>query len=1065
MLVIPLSGMSSSPPAVVGPSSSPTVYFGPSTASQSVEPFVISNFTGNVRVSLDLASAPSGTTFSIGTTTGLTLGPNANWTNQTQTSFTGTQADSNAGLASLTVNTGSTKGAAQLRVTVQLESEVASTQYNSATGSYYEYVPDSQIAWTAARSAALAKTFGGVNGYLVNITSEQENSFVTSRIGASVRNVWIGATDETEEDAWVWKDGPEAGQQFWSGEDDGSAVSGRFNAWASGEPNDSSNEDYAVTNWNTGNGLWNDLSDSSSQIQGYVVEYSSFGDQTLTVQRAESTFDFQVDGPSLSAGNGQVVASWPNENKTISQTVVRVSGGVDRTVTLDGNRTSSVFTDLVNDEFHFFTLEVTYTDGTTKLWPASRVRPVDSAPTISGPSSVAVDQSGEVSLGSFSISDTFNCGWGEMTATVAASASDAVLSYTLSGSVTASTTGTNRAVFKGTRTALNTVLSTLSVKAVGSSNFTVTTDVVPSIRFTSGGNTYHLNRSNGHYYRVVSEAVSRMTARTSAETLSFCGSQGYLVAIDDAAEQSFIEGEALTGSGDLWTSGIAESNGSSTQWVWRPGANAGSSDGLPFYDQGDSQGSGPWHSGEPNNSGSYHQLWDKSGDGYGWDDYSGDDSNTKKYLVEFGSRTSFSVPSVLTGVTVTPDPSLTPPSSNNVVPTPQPTPTASTRPNTSPSPSPTQTPPGANPSLVPPVPLVGPVAPPAVVDVGGSAVIGGVPTEVRSQSSGDNDLTVSTGEVNLNINVPGGAGGVNNSGAAPELEVKRDKAVTLEGEGMLPGSTVQVWLPGSDTNTELGRLSVDEDGSFAGNVNFGASPDGSPLPIGPQVIQLTGVDRNGNQTVINLNVNISQPDPAPELFRGQTVTPKPGFGNFEASNAGLPEQATLTAITAEKQALVEGAGWSLSLQLSGEGSGITENADGVFMTLVRGEAATFGGNGFMPGTIASIWLFSDPTKLGEVTIAADGSFSGITGPLDAAIATGEHTIQIQGVGFDGYIRSANLGVVVTEPALAAAPFAFFDWLPLVLLGLLTAAGIFFAIVARRRKKADGSNVIQFPQAA
>jgi hypothetical protein len=282
---------------------------------------------------------------------------------------------------------------------------------------------------------------------------------------------------------------------------------------------------------------------------------------------------------------------------------------------------------------------------------------------------------------------------------------------------------------------------------------------------------------------------------------------------------------------------------------------------------------------------------------------------------------------------------------------------------------------------------------------------------------------------------------------------------------MLPGSTVQVWLPGSDKNTELGRLSVDEDGSFAGNVNFGASPDGSPLPIGPQVIQLTGVDRNGNQTVINLNVNIAQPDPAPELFRGQTVTPKPGFGNFEASNAGLPEQATLTAITAEKQALVEGAGWSLSLQLSGEGSGITENVDGVFMTLVQGEAATFGGNGFMPGTIASIWLFSDPTKLGEVTIAADGSFSGITGPLDAAIATGEHTIQIQGVGFDGYIRSANLGVVVTEPALAAAPFAFFDWIPLALLGLLLLAGAFFIIAARRRKRSDGSNVIQFPQAA
>jgi hypothetical protein len=373
--------------------------------------------------------------------------------------------------------------------------------------------------------------------------------------------------------------------------------------------------------------------------------------------------------------------------------------------------------------------------------------------------------------------------------------------------------------------------------------------------------------------------------------------------------------------------------------------------------------------------------------------------------------------------------------------------------------------PRANPSLVPPAPLIGPIAAPTNVDGGGSAQIGGQSVEVDSKASGNNSLNVNAGEVNLNFNVPGGSGGVNNSGGSPVLEVKRDKAVALEGEGMLPGSTVQVWLPGASGEKEVGRLAVGPDGSFSGDISFAAAPGGAPLPIGQQVVQLTGVDKNGNQTVINLNVNIAQPDLAPELFRGQTLTPQPGFGNFVASNAGLPEQATLTAITDQKQALVEGEGWSLSLQLSGEGSGITENSDGVFMTLVRGEAANFGGDGFMPGTIASIWLFSDPTKLGEVTIAADGSFSGVTGPLDAAIATGEHTIQIQGVGSDGYIRSANLGVVVTEPALAAAPFAFFDWIPLALLGLLLLAGAFFIIAARRRKKADGSNVIQFPQAA
>jgi hypothetical protein len=195
------------------------------------------------------------------------------------------------------------------------------------------------------------------------------------------------------------------------------------------------------------------------------------------------------------------------------------------------------------------------------------------------------------------------------------------------------------------------------------------------------------------------------------------------------------------------------------------------------------------------------------------------------------------------------------------------------------------------------------------------------------------------------------------------------------------------------------------------------------------------------------------------------VNPNPGFGNFEASNAGLPERATLTAIPDQKQALVEGDGWSLSLQLSAEGSGITENADGVYMTLVRGESVSFGGNGFIPGTVASIWLFSDPMMLGEVTIGADGSLSGNTQPLDAAIATGEHTIQIQGVGEDGFIRSANLGVVVAEPVAAAAPFPLIDWLPLGLLGLIAAAGIAAVSFAKRRKRPYVSNVIPIRRAA
>jgi hypothetical protein len=391
-------------------------------------------------------------------------------------------------------------------------------------------------------------------------------------------------------------------------------------------------------------------------------------------------------------------------------------------------------------------------------------------------------------------------------------------------------------------------------------------------------------------------------------------------------------------------------------------------------------------------------------------------------------------------------------------PRPTPTPTSSPRPAPTPAPSPSA-------SVVnPPAPRT---SPPPLPEVNGAgANVGGRPVEIEPTSKTERDLSISLGSVGLTFFVPQGAGKVNSSLGNPELEIKRGKAIDLQGEGMLPGSTVQIWLPGAIRTIELGRINVSADGRFSGDVSFGSSLSSQPIAIGSQVVQLTGEDTTGSQTIINLNVNVAQPEPSPELFRGLSSTPAPGFGNFEASNAGLSEPATLTAISDLKQALVEGDGWSLSLQLDGTASGLSESPEGLFMTLVKGETASFGGSGFMPGTIASVWLFSDPTKLGEVVISEDGSFSGTTGALDENIATGDHTIQIQGVGQDGFIRSANLGVAVEAAPFITAPASTWGWALSGLVAIGFVGGIFlWVFLAGRRKAAARSNVIPFRRAA
>jgi LPXTG-motif cell wall-anchored protein len=63
--------------------------------------------------------------------------------------------------------------------------------------------------------------------------------------------------------------------------------------------------------------------------------------------------------------------------------------------------------------------------------------------------------------------------------------------------------------------------------------------------------------------------------------------------------------------------------------------------------------------------------------------------------------------------------------------------------------------------------------------------------------------------------------------------------------------------------------------------------------------------------------------------------------------------------------------------------------------------------------VVYVWLFSTPQLLGELTVGADGAFSGAL-PL-IGVEVGEHTLQVSGVNLNGLVRTANLGVIVDAP--------------------------------------------------
>jgi hypothetical protein len=271
--------------------------FLPSTTGQDASGFVLSGFgsTATLLASISLVNPPTGTTFNLTTTTGLTAASGFTLAgNKTRLVVTGTMANINTALASLKVNTGSVRGNIALSVAATVNP--TGFFYNGTNGHFYRPI-STGATYTNARAASLLTTFKGQTGYLVTITSPDEDAFIFNNVPQS--NIWFALTDEASEARWVIDAGPEKGTliKINNGQLNGN-IPGQYNNWAPGEPNNSGNEDYAVTKWN--GSQWNDLPNHFSNP--YVIEYGTWtnpDDATFT--------EFYTN--SVTHSNGEVLTA------------------------------------------------------------------------------------------------------------------------------------------------------------------------------------------------------------------------------------------------------------------------------------------------------------------------------------------------------------------------------------------------------------------------------------------------------------------------------------------------------------------------------------------------------------------------------------------------------------------------------------------------------------------------------------------------------------------------------------------------------------------------------------
>ena len=219
----------------------------------------------------------------------------------------------------------------------------------------------------------------------------------------------------------------------------------------------------------------------------------------------------------------------------------------------------------------------------------------------------------------------------------------------------------------------------------------------------------------------------------------------------------------------------------------------------------------------------------------------------------------------------------------------------------------------------------------------------------------------------------------------------------------LTGLTDGLWTITATVTDMAGNVSESSPAQF---VKVGTP---SPAPAGPDPSQIpvptapTGPDNS---------VPDAGPRPVPTV-NGSLPQLPPGVS--QVFEKGIPVKVSLEVVDGSRLAL---RGPDFELVLSGDCGGgnceISTDASGrETLVLELDGIARVSGFGFLPGSLVHVWIFSDPVYLGALTVAEDGTFAGPM--LLAGIPEGEHTLQVNGISFDGAERTADLGVLVAGP--------------------------------------------------
>jgi outer membrane protein OmpA-like peptidoglycan-associated protein len=228
--------------------------------------------------------------------------------------FSGSYAAISAALSSMTWNPSTASD--DLTIRIGIASAPGTNEFYDANSSHYYRYVETATAWTNARTAAENTYLNGLRGYLAEINSSAENTFIGTETDAT--NVWIGATEDSTTatsylattyngsvgQRWIWEGAiqtPLPDRSTTLGGKSGEVAQGpqaAYSSWSGGEPNNDTKpgQDCAVTNWGS-TGLWNDL--PCSQSYAYLIEFGGRAGETSTATTVTLTKTVEAVNPRV----------------------------------------------------------------------------------------------------------------------------------------------------------------------------------------------------------------------------------------------------------------------------------------------------------------------------------------------------------------------------------------------------------------------------------------------------------------------------------------------------------------------------------------------------------------------------------------------------------------------------------------------------------------------------------------------------------------------------------------------------------------------------------------------